>query len=107
MPTIVKLQSRKQEGENQRNEHTPERELRKELYNTTLWRKARLFHLKSEPLCQECLREGTVYAGTGGNSLQVHHIKSPFQNGKINWDLALDQNNLETIYKPFGLFFWR
>ena len=97
MPWIQKLQPRKKEGENQRNEHTPERVLRQRLYNTTKWRKTRLAHLVREPLCQECLKEGRVYAGTADEPLQVHHIKSPFQNGEINWELAFDDNNLETI----------
>ncbi|MBO7323314.1 MAG: HNH endonuclease [Bacteroidales bacterium] len=67
------------------------------LYNTTKWRKCRAAHLVSQPLCQECLREGKVYAGSPQDPLQVHHIKSPFKDGKINWELALDDSNLETI----------
>ena len=51
----------------------------------------------NEPLCQECLKQGRVNGGSKENPLQVHHIKSPFANGKINWDLALDDSNLETI----------
>ena len=50
-----------------------------------------------QPLCQECLKEGKVYAGSPDNPLQVHHIKSPFIDGKVDWDLALDDNNLVTI----------
>lgn len=35
--------------------------------------------------------------GSLESPLQVHHKVSPFQNGTINWDLALDDSNLETI----------
>ena len=97
MPTINLPPKQKREDASQRNEHTPERELRKQFYNTTKWRKARQAHLVREPLCQQCLREGKVYAGSIEDPLQVHHIRSPFQNGKIDWELGLDDSNLETI----------
>lgn len=97
MPTINRLQPRKKEEGNQRNENTPERVLRQQFYNTTKWRKARQYHITREPLCQECLKEGRVYAGTLEDPIQVHHKRSPFINGEINWELGLDDNNLETI----------
>lgn len=95
MPTIKKLP--KKEVANQRNEKTEERILRQKLYNTTMWRKCRQAHLVKEPLCRECLKEGKVYGGTLEDPIQVHHIRSPFTNGEINWELALDDSNLETI----------
>ena len=96
MPTIQRLKPRERK-DCQRNENTDERVLRKQLYNTTKWRKAREYHIRTQPLCQECLKEGKVYGGTLEDPIQVHHIRSPFQDGKINWDMALDDNNLETI----------
>lgn len=87
----------KRQATTERNENTEERLLRKQLYNTTKWRKARLYHIKTQPLCQECLKEGKVYGGTLEDPIQVHHIVSPFKNGKINWELALDDSNLMTI----------
>lgn len=95
MPTINLL--RKKEDQNQRNEHTPERVLRQKFYQSSAWRKARQAHLVLQPLCQRCLKEGKVYAGTLEDPIQVHHIRSPFQNGEINWELGLDDSNLETI----------
>lgn len=50
-----------------------------------------------EPLCQQCLKEGRINAGSLESPLQVHHKKSPFMNGEINWELGLDDSNLETI----------
>ena len=97
MPTINRLQPRKKEEGNQRNEHTPERVLRQQFYNTTKWRKARQYHIIREPLCQQCLKEGKVYGGTLEDPIQVHHKRSPFINGEINWELGLDDSNLETI----------
>lgn len=76
---------------------TARRELRKKAYNDSRWRKVRQTYLQTHPLCEECLREGKVYAGTLDDPLQVHHKKSPFQNGTINYDLLLDDHNLETI----------
>ena len=95
MPTINRIPRKKKS--NQRDENAEERVLRQKLYNTTKWRKLRQYHLQREPLCQECLREGKVYAGSPEDPLQVHHKKSPFRNGGINWELALDDSNLETI----------
>lgn len=97
MPTINKLQHQKREGESQRNEHTPERVLRQQFYQSTKWKKARQAHLVREPLCQRCLNEGKVYGGTLEDPIQVHHKVSPFKDGKINWELGLDDSNLETI----------
>lgn len=76
---------------------TPSRELRKKAYNDTRWRKVRQTYIQNNPLCEECLKEGKVYAGTLEDPLQVHHIKSPFIDGTINYELLLDSNNLETI----------
>lgn len=76
---------------------TVRREIRKKAYNDSRWRKVRQTYLQAHPLCEECLREGKVYAGTLDDPLQVHHKKSPFQNEAVNYDLLLDDNNLETI----------
>ena len=75
----------------------PSRELRKKAYGDTRWRKVRQNHIQKHPLCEQCLKEGKVYAGTLEDPLQVHHIKSPFTNGTINYELLLDDKNLETI----------
>ena len=76
---------------------TAKRELRIKAYNDTRWKKVRQTYLQNHPLCEECLKEGKVYAGTLEDPLQVHHKKSPFQNGTINYELLLDDHNLETI----------
>lgn len=75
----------------------PSRELRKKAYNDTRWKKVRHTFLLSHPLCEDCLKEGKVYAGTLEDPLQVHHKKSPFATGTINYELLLDDKNLETI----------
>lgn len=71
--------------------------LRMSLYNTVKWRKAREAHLKAHPCCERCLKEGKIYAGTKEDPIQVHHRKSPFIDGEVKWDLAFDEDNLETI----------
>ncbi len=76
---------------------TADRTLRQKAYSSTAWRKARALHIKNEPLCQECLKEGRVYAGAPDDPLQVHHKRSFIVNGEINYNLLLDQENLETI----------
>lgn len=76
---------------------TDMRALRKIAYNNTHWRKVRQTYIQNHPVCEECLKEGKVYAGTADDPLQVHHKISPFAKGVIDYDLLLDDNNLETI----------
>lgn len=97
MPTILQLPKKKKRNSNQRDEKAEDRVLRQQLYHTTKWRKCREAHLAKESVCQECLKEGKIYGGSKDDPIQVHHIISPFKDGKIDWDLALDDSNLETI----------
>lgn len=94
MPTINKLP--KKEKKTVHND-TYNRVARRQVYGTQQWRKLREQVLREQPICQECLKEGKVYAGSEGDPLQVHHIKSFFKNGQIDWDLAYNKDNLETI----------
>lgn len=89
MPTINKIEKKPR---NNFHAKTPTRELRQKAYNTTAWRKLRIYHLKMEPLCQRCLSNGIVKPAD-----HVHHKVSPFRNGEIDWGLLLDQDNLESI----------
>ena len=75
----------------------PSRELRKKAYGDPRWRKVRQTYIQAHPLCEQCLKEGKVYAGTLEDPLQVHHKQSPFKGNTINYDLLLDDNNLETL----------
>lgn len=94
MPTIAK-EPRKPKSTFHND--TARRELRKKAYNDSRWRKVRQTHLQNHPLCERCLSEGKVYAGTLDDPLQVHHKKTPFVNGAINYELLLDDKNLETM----------
>ena len=94
MPTINKLPRK---PKSTYHNDTDNRELRKKAYNDSRWRKVRQTYIQNHPLCEECLKEGKVYAGTLEDPLQVHHKKSPFANGTINYELLLDDRNLETI----------
>lgn len=77
--------------------NTDMRELRKRAYATTRWKNLRTIYLKQHPVCEECLMEGKVNAGSLEDPLQVHHKKSPFRGGVIDYDLLYDVNNLETV----------
>ena len=76
---------------------TARRELRKKAYNDSRWRKVRQTYIQAHPLCEACLSEGKVYAGTLDDPLQVHHKKTPFKGNTIDYDLLLDDHNLETL----------
>lgn len=73
---------------------TDMRKLRAEAYNNTAWRKMRDTYLKEHPLCEEHLKRGEVVAAE-----DVHHKKSPFQKGEINYNLLLNYENLESVCK--------
>ena len=91
MPTINTLP--KKPKTSSRNE-TEMRELRQKTYSNTAWRKLRETYLIEHPLCEDCLAEGKVTPAT-----DVHHIKSPFRKGDVNWILLLDYNNLASLCK--------
>lgn len=87
MPTINKLQKTKKVRTN-----TPIRDLRETAYHTSMWQKAREYHLKRHPLCEECLKTGKITPATS-----VHHLSSPFEGGEINWTKLTDDSNLMSI----------
>lgn len=92
MPTLNIF--KKSKRENHRNENTPMREIRKKAYSSTEWRKIRNTYIKQHPLCEECLSKGRITPAQ-----DVHHIKSPFKTGEINWNLLLDYDNLQALCK--------
>ena len=89
MPTINKIPKK---PKSTKHNPTDMRELRQKAYNTTIWRKIRLTYLKEHPICEECLKKGKVTPATS-----VHHIKSPFKGGEINYTLLQDYSNLEAV----------
>lgn len=92
MPTIVKLQ-KKQKTSSGRTE-TDIRKLRQTAYQNTAWRKERDNYLREHPLCEKCLEKGKITPAQ-----DIHHKKSPFKNGEINWNLLYDVNNLMALCK--------
>ena len=93
MPTL-NLQKKTKKETNQRNENTASREMRRKAYNNPEWRKLRDIYIKEHPLCEDCLDKGKVVPAE-----DVHHIRSPFQNGECNKALLLDYNNLMALCK--------
>ena len=93
MPTLNITKKTKKET-NQRNENTASREMRRKAYNNPEWRKLRDIYIKEHPLCEDCLDKGKVVPAE-----DVHHIRSPFQNGECNKALLLDYNNLMALCK--------
>ena len=88
MPTL-NIQRKKKEHNN-----TPMRELRRTAYNNTAWRKLRNYYMKLHPLCEHCLSQGRIVPAE-----DIHHKKSPFASGAINYELLLDEKNLESLCK--------
>lgn len=71
---------------------TDMRKLRQKAYQNTTWRKLRDTYMKSHPICEECLKTGKITPAT-----DVHHIKTPFRNGEVNYGLLLDDKNLMSL----------
>lgn len=91
MPTINKIERKPR---SQRTDNSPSRQLRREAYNRTEWRKLRNIFIQQHPLCEECLKRGKVTPAS-----DIHHIRSPFQGGEINDALLMDENNLMALCK--------
>jgi 5-methylcytosine-specific restriction protein A len=68
--------------------------LRQTAYQNTAWRKERDNYLREHPLCEKCLEKGKITPAQ-----DIHHKKSPFKNGEINWNLLYDVNNLMALCK--------
>lgn len=73
---------------------TDMRALRRKAYNNTAWRKLRDAYLVRHPLCERCRENGKITAAT-----DIHHKRSPFQNGELNYGLLMDENNLMALCK--------
>lgn len=91
MPQINKLERKKKRVSSTRNE-TEMRKVRQKAYQDAKWRKERDTFLKEHPLCDDCLAKGKVTPATS-----IHHLKSPFKNGEINWNLLYDWDNLVSL----------
>ena len=71
-------------------------QIRREIYNTTIWRKLRAAKLMQNPICEICLESGKTTIG-----IDVHHIISfitaidPLKRK----ELAYAFDNLQTLCK--------
>ena len=92
MPTI-NLNKKPTKEKVERNQ-TENRKLRAKAYNNSTWRKMRDTYLKEHAVCQDCISKGKITPAT-----DVHHIKSPFKDGEINYSLLLDYTNLVSLCK--------
>lgn len=92
MPTINRTQKKQTYSEPRK--ETDMRKLRQKAYQLTAWRKLRNSYLREHPICAECLRNGKITPAE-----DVHHVKSPFKGGEINYELLLDDKNLESVCK--------
>lgn len=90
MPWVNKLERKKISSPN-RNE-TEMRKIRQKAYQNKNWRKMRDTYLKEHPICEECLKKGKVTPAE-----DVHHVKSPFRGGDVNYNMLLDYHNLESV----------
>ena len=92
MPTIQLLKNQKKTYS--ATTKTEMQKLRATAYNNTTWKKLREVYMHEHPLCEECLKKGKVTPAE-----DIHHIRSPFTGGEINYSLLLDDKNLEAVCK--------
>ena len=92
MPTI-NLNKKPTKEKVERNQ-TENRKLRAKAYNNSSWKKLRETYLKEHAVCQDCISKGKITPAT-----DIHHIKSPFKDGEINYSLLLDYTNLVSLCK--------
>ena len=91
MPQIQKIERKKKTYERK---ETDMRKLRQQAYQNKHWRKLRDTYMHSHPICEECLKQGKVTPAE-----DIHHIKSPFHHGEINYSPLLDPENLMALCK--------
>ena len=91
MPKINKLEKKPRNTERK---DTDMRELRRKAYNNTAWRKMRDTYMKEHPICEKCLEKGKITP-----AVDIHHKRSPFQGGEVNYALLLDYDNLMALCK--------
>lgn len=92
MPTIQLLKNQKKTYS--ATTKTEMQKLRATAYNNTTWRKLREVYMHEHPLCEECLKKGKVTPAE-----DIHHIRSPFTGGEVNYSLLLNYSNLESVCK--------
>lgn len=68
--------------------------LRQRAYQNSKWRRLRDDFIMLHPLCEDCLSKGKVVPAD-----DIHHIRSPFRDGQINWALLMDPENLVALCK--------
>lgn len=91
MPQINKIEKKKKTYERK---ETDMRKLRQQAYQNSTWRKLRDTYMHSHPICEECLKQGKVTPAE-----DIHHKRSPFKGGEINYSLLLDPENLMALCK--------
>lgn len=92
MPTInLNLKEKKTNTERNQTEH---RKVRQKAYNNPAWRKLRDTFIREHAVCADCISKGKITP-----SQDIHHIKSPFKNGEVNYNLLLDYTNLVALCK--------
>lgn len=92
MPTVNKLERKKKKIMPRK--ETDMRKMRQKAYQNKNWRKLRDTYLREHPICEECLAKGKVTPAE-----DVHHKRSPFRGGEVNYNLLLDYHNLESVCK--------
>lgn len=90
MPTINKIEKKPKPQPKE----TDMRKLRATAYNNTQWRKLREVYMHEHPLCEKCLEKGSIVPAE-----DIHHIRSPFKGGAINYELLLNHGNLLAVCK--------
>ena len=91
MPTIQRQQRKTYSVPRK---ETDMRKLRQKAYQNTTWRKLRDTYMKQHPICEECLKSGKITPAT-----DIHHKKSPFRGGEVNYMLLWDYDNLQALCK--------
>jgi len=89
MPTIFKKKRKKiNYPKNERNSET------QKIYNSRLWKHLRLWYIKNNPLCVECLKENKIVLAE-----EIDHIKeiSSGRDYQEKLSLTLDINNLQSL----------
>ena len=73
------------------------RKVKNTFYHTTVWRKVRKLYINTNPLCEECARQGITTPGTMVDHIKPINREDPYKTHFGNYGEPLDESNLQTL----------
>lgn len=73
------------------------RKVKTNFYHKPEWRKVRKLYINTNPLCEECLRNGKTTPGTMVDHIKPINREDPYNTHNGIYGEPLDESNLQTL----------